>query len=153
MTIATFDLTEHTQMSIRGTTGTHPNSRFVFGVYICTDEIHAEQSGFTPDISAYDDMDWSKAAELAKWIDEMDKSRPPSWEFTHLTDTCVASYFPPYYCGNEDARFGVMIETPIGPSYPTYPIGSFDDRCEWERAVQMAKWIIDWDERFKEAEE
>ena len=150
MTIATFDLTEHTQMSIRGTTGTHPDSRFVFGVYICTDEIHAEQSGFTPDISAYDDMDWSKAVELAKWIGSIDESRPPSWEFIHLTDTCVASYFPPYYCGNDDAWFGVMIETSSGSQYP---VGSFNDRCEWERAVRMAKWILEWDERFKEEKE
>ena len=64
MTIALFDLTEHTQMSIRGTTGTHPDSKYVFGIHIGTDEVHAEQLGLTPDITAYDDMDWSKAVEL-----------------------------------------------------------------------------------------
>lgn len=150
MTIATFDLTEHTQMSIRGTTGTHPDSEFVFGIHIGTDEVHAEQKGFTPDISAYEDMDWSKAVELAKWIDDMDRSRPPSWEFTYLTDACLISYYPPNYCGNDDTWFGVMIGMPSGSSYPT---GSFDDRCDWERAVQMAKWILEWDERFKEEKE
>ena len=73
MTIATFDLTTHTQMSIRGTTGTHPDSEFVFGVYIGTDEIHAEQSGFTPDMHAYDDVEWERAVQMAKWILEWDE--------------------------------------------------------------------------------
>ena len=73
MTIATFDLTEHTQMSIRGTTGTHPDSKFVFGVFITTDEIHSEEGGRTPDIHAYDDVDWERAVQMAKWILEQDK--------------------------------------------------------------------------------
>lgn len=150
MAIAVFDLTEHTQMSIRGTTGTHPDSKYVFGVYMGTDEIHAEQRGFTPDISAYDDMDWSKAVELANWIGGMDKSRPPSWEFTHLTDACIVSYYPPNYCGNDDAWFGVMIGTTNDSSFP---MGSFDDRCEWERAVQMAKWILEQDEWIRKVKE
>ena len=73
MTIALFDLTEHTQLSIRGTTGTHPDSEFVFGVYIGTDEIHAEQKGFTPEFSAYDDVEWERAVRMAKWILEWDE--------------------------------------------------------------------------------
>lgn len=74
MTIATFDLTEHTQMSIRGTTGTHPDSERVFGVFITTDEIHAEQGGFTPDFSAYDDVEWERAVQMAKWILKWDEA-------------------------------------------------------------------------------
>ena len=150
MTIATFDLTVHTQMSIRGTTGTHPDSKFVFGVYMGTDEVHAEQRGHTPDITAYDDMDWSKAVELAKWVNDMDKACP-SWKYIHLTDTCVVSYLPHNYCGNDGPWFGVIIGTVA--SARRFPQGSFDDRCEWERADQMAKWILEWDERFKGAKE
>ena len=153
MTIATFDLTEHTQMSIRGTTGTHPDSEFVFGIYISSQENYAEEllgKYVMPDITAYDDMDWSKAVELAKWVNDMDKAHP-SWEFTHLTDTCVVSYFPHNYCGNDGPWFGVIIGTTA--STRTFPLGSFDDRCEWGRAVEMAKWILEWDERLKEGEE
>lgn len=73
MTYAVFDLTPHTQLSIRGTTGTHPDSEFVFGVFISTDEIHAEQTGFTPDFSAYDDVEWERAVQMAKWILEWDE--------------------------------------------------------------------------------
>lgn len=73
MTYAVFDLTEHTQLSIRGPTGTHPDSELVFGVHIGTDEIHAEEGGHTPDFSAYDDMDWSRAVKAAHWILDMDK--------------------------------------------------------------------------------
>ena len=74
MTIALFDLTEHTQMSIRGTTGTHPDSKFVFGVYMGTDEVHAEQRGFTPEFTAYDDVEWERAVQMAKWILEWDEA-------------------------------------------------------------------------------
>ena len=72
MTYDVFDLTEHTQLSIRGTTGTHPDSKYVFGVHIGTEEIHAEEQGFTPEFTAYDDVDWNRAVEMAKWILEWD---------------------------------------------------------------------------------
>ena len=73
MTYGTFDLTEHTQFSIRGTTGTHPNSEYVLGVYIGTEEIHAEQGVPTPEFTAYDDVDWQRAVKLAEWILEFDR--------------------------------------------------------------------------------
>ena len=74
MTYGTFDLTEHTQLSIRGTTGTHPDSEYVFGIYIGTDEIHSDEGGKTPDFSAYDDVDWERAVQMAKWILEWDEA-------------------------------------------------------------------------------
>ena len=74
MTYGVFDLTQHTQFSIRGTTGTHPDSEHVFGVHIGSDEIHADQQGFTPDFSAYDDVEWERAVLLAKWILEWDEA-------------------------------------------------------------------------------
>ena len=75
MTIATFDLTEHTQMSIRGTTGTHPDSEFVFGVYMGSQEHYADEFDLAkmPDIHAYDDVEWERAVQMAKWILEWDE--------------------------------------------------------------------------------
>lgn len=60
MTYAVYDLTDSTQLSIRGTTGTHPDSKFVFGICMSDGE-------------AYDDMDWSEAVRMARWILEQDK--------------------------------------------------------------------------------
>ena len=76
MTYGTFDLTEHTQLSIRGTTGTHPDSKYVFGVYIGSQEHYAEDFGMAkmPDIHAYDDVDWERAVQMAKWILEWDEA-------------------------------------------------------------------------------
>lgn len=147
MTIATFDLTEHTQMSIRGTTGTHPDSEFVFGVFIGTDEIHAEQAGFTPNVDAYDDMDWSKAVELAKWIlsDAEFKNHFDIVEH-NITDNCVAaSVWNP---ATEDLELFIRISIPKGRLS-----GGMKDVCEWERAMELAKWILEWDERFRLAKE
>lgn len=145
MTIATFDLTEHTQMSIRGTTGTHPDSKFVFGIYISTDEIYAEQSGFTPDISAYEDMDWPKAVKLAKWILDTEIKNHSDIIKHNVTDDCVvASVWNP---ADEDLELYVHISI----NWDTLS-GGMRDICDWERAVRMAKWILEWDERFKEGE-
>lgn len=71
MTYATYNLTNHTQLSIRGTTGTHPNSKFVFGIFIGGSEFGEELSMDDP--SAYDDMDWSRAVEMANWILEQNE--------------------------------------------------------------------------------
>lgn len=149
MTIALFDLTEHTQLSIRGTTGTHPDSKYVFGIHIGTDEIHAEQSGFTPEITAYDDMGWSKAVELAKWVMYKDELCEKGWTWHWVTGNCLASRI-----WDNEAE-GIKFTICIGPPQwkQTFPRGSFEDRCEWERALQMAKWILEWDDRFKEAKE
>ena len=74
MTIATFDLTEHTQLSIRGTTGTHPDSEFVFGIFMDNDCLEDDPMASSFDsATAYDDMDWSRAVEMAKWILEWDE--------------------------------------------------------------------------------
>ena len=146
MTIAVFDLTEHTQMSIRGTTGTHPDSKFVFGIHIGTDEIHAEQLGLTPDISAYDDMDWSKAVELAKWILNAGFENHFDIVEHSITDNCVtASVWNP---ATENLELYMHISVGRGRLS-----GGMRDICEWERAVQMAQWILEWDERFKEEKE
>lgn len=147
MTIATFDLTEHTQMSIRGTTGTHPDSEFVFGIHIGTDEIHSEQGGFTPDIHAYDDMDWSKAVMLAKWVVDKDGTDEKVWTWLWVTGNCLVSRI--WDNEEEDTKFSIKVEIPQSK----FPRGGLEDRCEWERAVQMAKWILEWDERFKERKE
>ena len=146
MTIAVFDLTEHTQMSIRGTTGTHPDSKYVFGIHIGTDEVHAEQLGLTPDISAYDDVDWSKAVELANWI--IENTSIKEFKRNWLTKNCALGRV----WSDLDRKFvcNVIILVPLSKS----PIrGGIEDRCEWERAVQMAKWILEWDDRFKEEKE
>ena len=60
MTYALFNLTERTQLSIRGTTRTHPDSEFVFGIFMDND--------CPEDDFAYDDMEWSRAVEMARWI-------------------------------------------------------------------------------------
>lgn len=146
MTIAVFDLTEHTQMSIRGTTGTHPDSKFVFGIHIGTDEIHAEQLGLTPDISAYEDMDWSDAVMLAKWVMDKDGTDEKVWTWLWVTGNCLASRI----WDNEvkDTRFS--IKTILQWEYPR---GGLEDRCEWKRAMELAKWILEWDEKLREEKE
>ena len=149
MTYGTFDLTEHTQLSIRGMTGTHPDSEYVFGVFIGTDELHAEEGGKTPDISAYDDMDWSKAIMLAKWVIDKDGSDEKVWTWFWITDNCLVSRI--WDNETEDFEFSIGVRTLQWRQ--KFPLGSFEDRCEWERAVQMAKWILEWDEAFKRAKE
>ena len=147
MTIALFDLTEHTQMSIRGTTGTHPDSKYVFGIHIGTDEVHAEQLGLTPDISAYEDMDWSKAVELAKWIlsDAEFKNHFDIVEH-NITDNCVAaSVWNPAAVDLE-----LYIHISVGCGCLS---GGMKDICEWERAERLAQWILEWDDKFKETKE
>ena len=145
MTYGTFDLTEHTQLSIRGTTGTHPDSEHVFGVYIGTDELHAEDGGKTPDISAYDDMDWSNAVGLAVWI--MENSSLKEYKYNWLTENCSLGRV--WDDLKREFVCNVFIRVPLKS-----PIrGGIEDRCDWERAVQMAKWILEWDENFKRAKE
>lgn len=146
MTYALFDMTEHTQLSIRGTTGTHPDSKFVFGIHIGTDEIHAEQLGFTPEITAYDDMDWSKAVELAKWIlSDADKNYLDIIEHS-VTDNCVAaSVWNP---ATEKLELYIHISVRCGCLS-----GGMRDICDWERAVQMAKWILEQDEWIRKVKE
>ncbi len=145
MAIALFDLTEHTQISIRGTTGTHPGSKYVFGIHIGTDEIHAEQLGLTPDISAYDDTDWSKAVELANWI--IENTSIKEFKRNWLTKHCALGRV---WADNE-RKFvcNVFILVPLSK---TPVLGGIEDRCEWERAVQLAKWILDWDETLRKEE-
>lgn len=65
MTYALYNLTPYTQLSIRSRTGTHPDSEFVFGIYMDSDCMD--------DDTAYDDVDWEHAVEMAKWILEQDK--------------------------------------------------------------------------------
>ena len=143
MTIATFDLTKYTQMSIRGTTGTHPDSKFVFGIYIGIDEVHSEQSGFTPDITGYEDMDWSKAVELAKWILDTEVKNHFDIIEHSVTDNCVvASVWDP-------ATENLELYIHISVRRDTLSVG-MRDICDWERALQMAKWILEWDDRLKE---
>lgn len=74
MTYAVYDLTEHTQLSIRGTTGTHPDSKFVFGIFMDNDCLYDDPTASSIDsATAYDDMDWDKAVEMAIWILEENK--------------------------------------------------------------------------------
>ena len=74
MTYALFNLTEHTQLSIRGTTRTHPDSEFVFGIFMDNDCLEDDPTASSFDsATAYDDMDWSKAVEMAHWILEQDE--------------------------------------------------------------------------------
>lgn len=140
MAIALFDLTEHTQISIRGTTGTHPDSKYVFGVHIGTDEIHAEQSGLTPDISAYDDVDWSKAVELANWI--IENASLKEFKYNWLTKYCALGRV--WSDLKREFVCNVMI---LVPPFPKSPIrGGIEDRCEWKRAMELAKWILEWND-------
>lgn len=74
MTYAVYDLTEHTQLSIRGTTGSHPDSKFVFGIFMDNDCLEDDPTASSFDsATAYDDMDWDKAVEMAIWILEENK--------------------------------------------------------------------------------
>ena len=74
MTYGTFDLTEHTQLSIRGTTGTHPDSKFVFGIFMDNDCLEDDPTASSFDsATAYDDVDWERAVQMAKWILEWDE--------------------------------------------------------------------------------
>ena len=70
MTYAVYNLTDYVQLSIRGTTGSQPNSKFVFGIYMGGEDIDNPR---TPDFHAYDDMDWSEAVKMAHWILEQDE--------------------------------------------------------------------------------
>lgn len=63
MTYSVYDVTDHCQLSIRGTTGSHPDSMFVFGIFMDEECLGAP----APDC-AYTDMDWSEAVRMAKWI-------------------------------------------------------------------------------------
>ena len=149
MTIAVFDLTEHTQMSIRGTTGTHPDSKYVFGIYISSQENYAEEllgKHVMPDITAYDDMDWSKAVELAKWILNAGFENRFDIIEHRITDNCVAaSVWDPVA---ED--FELYLHITVGHGNLS---GGMRDICDWERAERLAQWILEWDDRLKEAEE
>lgn len=69
MTYSVYDLTEHTQLSIRGTTGSHPDSKFVFGIFMDNDCLYDDPMASSFDsATAYDDMDWSEAVKMAEWI-------------------------------------------------------------------------------------
>ena len=75
MTYGVFDLTEHTQLSIRGTTGTHPDSEFVFGIYMDNDCLEDDPTASSFDsATAYDDVEWERAVQLARWILEWDEA-------------------------------------------------------------------------------
>lgn len=75
MTYSVFDLTEHTQLSIRGTTGTHPDSKFVFGIFMDNDCLEDDPMASSFDsATAYDDVDWSRAVKMAEWILEWDRA-------------------------------------------------------------------------------
>lgn len=65
MTYSVYNLTDHAQLSIRGTTGTHPDSKFVFGIFM--DETRIDKD------YAYEDMDWEEAVKMAEWILNEDK--------------------------------------------------------------------------------
>ena len=160
MTIAVFDLTEHTQMSIRGTTGTHPDSKYVFGVYISTEGMHSEENGYLPEITAYQDMDWSNAVELAKWIlDKNTKSHIPTWDrpiapHVSVSQTGFSSGDP-----SQHYSFLITIEILYGSAsdilgrWFDHVHGGVGDGCSWERATELAQWILEWDDRFKEEKE
>lgn len=70
MTYSVYNVTSHTQLSIRGTTGTHPDSKFVLGIHIDSDD---GVNMVMPNFSAYDDMDWDEAVRMAKWILEQNE--------------------------------------------------------------------------------
>ena len=149
MTYGTFDLTEHTQLSIRGTTGTHPDSEFVFGVYI-SNEMDNTGLRVAPDISAYSDMDWKCAVCIAEWIMKWENGAPDVTfynSFNHTMFTVLVD--------REDGNVKVALMVTI--EYPGFGSGKMiarvADGCDWERAVQMAKWVLEWDERFRLAKE
>lgn len=146
MTYSTFDLTEHTQLSIRGTTGTHPDSKFVFGVYIGSQEHYADEFGKAtmPDMHAYDDADWSKAVELAKWVLDAEYKNHFGYIGHNITNNSVAKCV--WYSDDEDLKLHIQISLINGPFS-----GGVEDICEWSRAVEMAKWILEQDEWIQKA--
>ena len=74
MTYSVYDVTDHCQLSIRGTTGSHPDSMFVFGIFMDNDCLYDDPTASSFDsATAYVDMDWSEAVRMAKWILEEDE--------------------------------------------------------------------------------
>lgn len=74
MTYSIYNLTDHVQLSIRGTTGTHPDSKFVFGIFMDNDCLEDDPMASSLDsATAYEDMDWEEAVRMAKWILNEDK--------------------------------------------------------------------------------
>ena len=69
MTYSLYNLTENAQLSIRGTTGSHPDSQFVFGIFLGHECL---KEGIGGDY-CYEDMDWSEAVKMAEWILEENK--------------------------------------------------------------------------------
>lgn len=58
-------------MSVRGPTGTHPDSELVFGVFLDADAIEPDQD------HAYEDVDWNRAVQMARWILAIDEAYHP----------------------------------------------------------------------------
>lgn len=147
MTYAKYDLTTHTQLTIRGTTGTHPDSKFVFGIFISSQEHYAEEllgRCVMPDINVYDDADWSKAIDFAKWVLDAEFKNHFDIIEHSVTDNCVAaSVWNPV-----TENLELYMHITVGRGCLS---GGMRDICDWERAVQMAKWILEWDEEFRGA--
>lgn len=103
MTVSLFDLTEHTQLSVRLNTGCHPDG-LSLGVHIDTEEIHGDPPKTPLSLSAYDAVEWDRALRMAEWILKVDEG------FNEEPHRHVAKLIDP-----DD---GKVMDTDIRPEHP-----------------------------------
>lgn len=161
MTISLFDLTEHTQLSVRGPTGCHPDG-LSLGVFISTEPIHNIGGHPAPlELNAYDAVEWDRALRMAEWIlkaDEQFNEEPHARraeiidpEDGAVMDPCLLPKQPCPFCKTKKL-FGVKARTNIycGETNQTEAlikchgcgctVSAYGDTYEQARQVALAKW-------------
>lgn len=161
MTLSLFDLTEHTQLSVRGPTGCHPDS-LSLGVFISTDPIHTLGGHPAPlELNAYDAVEWDRALRMAEWIlkaDEQFNTEPHARramvidpEDGQVMDPSLLPKTPCPFCKMKNL-FGVKARTNIycGEVNQTEAlikchgcgctVSAYGDTYEQARQVALAKW-------------
>lgn len=104
MTISLFDLTEHTQLSVRYDTGCHPDG-LSLGVFVGNGQLHDDEPAKDPlHLSAYDAVEWDRALRMAAWILKVDEeyNGDPHRRYAKLIDP-------------DD---GKVLDTDIRPEHP-----------------------------------
>lgn len=160
MTISLFDLTEHTQLSVRGPTGCHPDG-LSLGVYISTEEIHGDPPKTPLSLSAYDAVEWDRALRMAEWIlkaDEQFNTEPHAChaqaidpEDGRIMDTDIRPEHKCPFCGARNL-FGIKARTNIycGETNQTEAVlrchgcgtavRAYGDTYEQARNIALGKW-------------
>ena len=161
MTISLFDLTEHTQFSVKGPTGCHPDG-LSLGMYIRTEPIHSLGRDPSPlDLSAYDAVEWDRALRMAEWIlktDEEFNGEPHARraqtidpEDGRIMDTDIRPEHKCPFCGARNL-FGIKTRTNIyceGSNQTEAvlrchgcgsTVRAFGDTYEQARLIALGKW-------------